>query len=75
MAYVTFTRTWWADRACTEPKAGPKRYTGQSYGTEDAARAACARENDLLGSQPGGNGKGGVQGRGPLGLAMEYEGD
>lgn len=73
MAYVTFTRTWWKDRACTQPGAGPKRYTGHSYGTEEQARAACAAENARLGLQQGGNGRADGRGRGPRGLAMEYE--
>lgn len=61
--YRTFTRTWWADDACTEPQAGERHYTGQSCNYEDHARAMC----DAYNLRHFGPSK-----RGPRGLCMEY---
>lgn len=61
--YRTFTRTWWEDFACTMPGAGPKRFTGKRYDTEEEAREACRLANA----------KRGPTGRGHMGLATEFE--
>lgn len=73
MAYVTFTRTWWKDAKCTRPGPGRSRYTGNRYDTAQEAREACAAANTRFGLMPGGNGRADSQGRGPKGLAMEFE--
>lgn len=60
-----FRRRWWRDRACTEPGAGRKFYTGQTALSEAEARELCARANEAaFGSR---------NGRGPYGAAHEYE--
>lgn len=65
MAFRTFTRTWWADKACTKPKAGRKSYYHSTvHQTEEAAREACREYNTM---------RYGSSQRGPKGLCMEYE--
>lgn len=67
MRYHTFTRTWWADKAETRPKAGRKFRTGRTYATEEEARAACHLDNS---NRHGGK----APNSGPRGLRTEYEG-
>lgn len=65
MAFRTFTRTWWADVACTIPGPGRKRYReGARYETEEEAREACRSHNVM---------RYGPTRRGKRGLCMEYE--
>lgn len=67
MAYRTFTRTWWLDKACTKPGAGRRNYAaGQRFETEQEAREHCQSYNAM---------RFGSSRRGPRGLCMEYESD
>jgi len=44
--YKTFTRTWWKIvNGKRVPSAGKKMWTGNSYMTEEAARAECQAYN------------------------------
>lgn len=63
-SFRIFKRTWWADDACTQPEAGPKRYSRKRASSEDEARALCRALNrrDF-----------GTTMRGPRGAAWEYE--
>ena len=65
MAYRTFTRKWWANRACTVPKAGRRSFSASTrHETEREAAAAC-REYNVM--------RFGPSQRGHYGLCMEYE--
>ena len=65
MSFRTFTRTWWADKACTIPQAGRRSYRASTtHETEDEAREACREYNTM---------RFGESRRGPCGLCMEYE--
>lgn len=62
--YRIFKRRWWADRACTIPGPGRKITVDTVVGYE-AARRACKRMNlEAFGAE---------NGRGPYGLAHEFE--
>lgn len=63
--YRIFKRTWWRDRACTQPGAGRKHYTGQIAESADQAREICRRNNAEDFGSP--------NGRGPRGMAYEFE--
>ena len=63
--YRIFKRTMWADKACTIPRWGRKNYSGQTACTEDGAREIC-RDNSI-------RDYGAPKGRGPKGMAWEYE--
>jgi hypothetical protein len=62
--YRTFIRTWRKENPAwpngLEPGAGPRKFTGNSYESEEAARAACREYNRM--NPPG-----------RLSLKMEYE--
>jgi len=62
--YRIFKRTWWADAACTIPRAGRKTTVDYVYGSEAAGRA-CQRLNTEEYGSP--------QGRGPRGMGHEFE--
>lgn len=63
--YRIFKRTWWADARCTQPRAGPKRYSGQTaLSTEEARRICRANNREDFGSETG---------RGARGMAWEFE--
>lgn len=65
MAFRTFTRTWWADTACTVPQPGRRNYRASTvHQTEEQAIEAC-REYNLA--------RFGESKRGPRGLCMEFE--
>lgn len=66
MPFRLFTRTWYADAACTKPKPGKRTYTGQTFTREEDAQTACRLANSTRtgGTSPN---------RGPRGLATEYE--
>jgi hypothetical protein len=65
MAFRTFTRTWWRDKACTKPGAGRRSYAASTrHETADGARAACRSYNTM---------RFGASQRGPRGLCMEFE--
>jgi hypothetical protein len=68
VTFRTFTRTWWADDACTIPEPGRKVYAGRRYASEDEARDACAEYNRRFATRRHPDRR-----RGPRGLCMEYE--
>lgn len=65
MAFRTFERTWWLDKACKRPGAGRKRLArSQTFDTAEEAHEAC-RSANLMNYGPAM--------RGARGLAMEFE--
>lgn len=70
MAYRTFTRTWWLDKACTKPGAGRRNYQDSTrHETQEGARAACETYNrNRFATQSNPDRR-----RGPRGLCMEFE--
>ena len=65
MSFRTFTRTWWADAACTVPKPGRRNYkVSRTFDTAEEAARYCQQYNrDRFGETR----------RGPRGLCMEFE--
>lgn len=61
--YHVFRRTWWADKACTKPKAGRKFHVC-TVETIEQAREEC-RTRGLMAY--------GTSMRGPRGAAFEFE--
>jgi hypothetical protein len=62
--FRTFTRRWYANKACTIPQAGRKLMTGHKFETEAEAREFCRSANLM---------RYGSSMRGPYGKCMEYE--
>lgn len=63
MAYRIFRRTWWADKACTVPRAG-RKFRICTVDTIEEAREEC-RSRNLMAY--------GAKMRGPRGAAHEFE--